>query len=175
MNLNLILPLKKIKLQNKEISIPKLGLKHHNLIKDVRDMSENMNILLDSICPGLSAAESDIVSLHLLEFNGKLKSSVTIDDFTYNLNDIYICQRLEFQYQGKTFYFRAPERFETFTTIDKMLSKCFIKINDSNESPNFLKMPAFVSKWADDITNTIAIPGPKGPIKGTAQILRLFE
>jgi hypothetical protein len=175
MNLNLILPLKKIKLRDKEISIPKLGLKHHNLIKDVRDMSENMGILLDSICPGLTAAESDIVSLHLLEFNGKIKAESIKDGFTYKLNDIYICQRLEFQFQGNTFYFRAPERYETFTTIDKMLDACFIKVNESTEKPNFLEMPAFVMKWADDITNTIAIPGPQGPIKGTAKILGLFE
>ncbi|QQG32160.1 baseplate hub [Citrobacter phage CkP1] len=175
MNLNLILPIKKIQVNGKNISIPKLGLKHHNLIKDIRDLSENMGLLLDSIHPGLTAAESDIVCLHLLEFNGKLKSKVIKDEFEYNINDIYICQRLEFQYSGNTFYFRAPHRYETFTTIDKMLSECFIKTNDSEEVPNFLKMPAFVSKWADDITNTIAIPGPHGPIKGVSQILGIFE
>ncbi|AFU64132.1 baseplate hub distal subunit [Salmonella phage STML-198] len=175
MNLNLILPIKKIKCNNKEISIPKLGLKHHHLIKEVRDLSENMGILLDSIHPGLTAAESDLVCLHLLEFNGKLKSTVMKDGFTYNINDIYICQRLEFQYQGITFYFRSPDRYEVFTTVDKMLSSCFIKTNLSDEAPDFLRMPAFVSKWADDITNMIAIPGPHEPIKGTSKILGLFE
>ncbi len=94
MNLNVILPIKKIVINEKTISIPKLGLKHHNLMKDVKGPDENMNLLLDSICPGLTAAESDIVVLHLLAFNNRIKETVVKDDFTYDLNKVYICQRL---------------------------------------------------------------------------------
>ncbi|WWS25273.1 hypothetical protein vBKpnAMK6_00319 [Klebsiella phage vB_Kpn_AM_K6] len=101
MNLNVILPIKKIVINEKTISIPKLGLKHHNLMKDVKGPDENMNLLLDSICPGLTAAESDIVVLHLLAF--------------------------------------------------------------------------FVTKWADDLVNTIAIDGPEGPIKGMLNVMEIFE
>ncbi|AZV00923.1 baseplate hub distal subunit [Escherichia phage vB_EcoM_005] len=93
---------------------------------------------MDSICKGLSAAETDFAALHLLEFNGRLKEKVTKDGFTYNLNDLYICQRLEFQFQGKTF-------------------------------------KAFVATWADDITSTVAIPGPNGPIKGLLKIMDILN
>lgn len=179
MNLNLIIPLKKIVLPSgKEVSIPKLGLKHYNILKDVKDINENMQLLTDSICPGLSSAEQDLVSLHLLEFNGKIKSKAERNGHTYHINDVYISQRLEFQYQGNTFYFKAPNKYEEFGTVDTLLNKCLVKVTDSagNESeiPNFLKMPAFVVKWADDITNTLSIKGPDN-IKGISDIIGLFQ
>ena len=67
MNLNLILPLKKVVLpiSNKEVSIPKMGLKHYNILKDVKGPDENLKLLIDSICPNLSPAEVDFVSIHL--------------------------------------------------------------------------------------------------------------
>lgn len=177
MNLNLILPLKKITIPRlqREISIPKLGLKHFNMLKDVKGPDENLQLLIDSICPGLSPAESDFVCLHILEFNGKIKSKVEKDGHIYDINDVYICQKLEFQYQGNTFYFRAPGKFEQFPTISHMLNDCFIKVNDSDEKVDFLKMPAFVIKWADDISSTLAIPSPDGPIKGIGKIIGLFD
>lgn len=177
MNLNLILPLKKVVLpiSNKEVSIPKMGLKHYNILKDVKGPDENLKLLIDSICPNLSPAEVDFVSIHLLEFNGKIKSRKEIDGYTYDINDVYVCQRLEFQYQGNTFYFRAPGKFEQFLTVSDMLSKCLLKVNDEVKEINFLEMPAFVLKWANDIFTTLAIPGPNGPITGIGNIIGLFE
>lgn len=177
MNLKLILPLKRIKLpiSQKEVSIPKMGLKHYNLLKDVKGPDENLKILTDSICPNLEPAEVDFVSLHLLEFNGKIKSTKTIQGYEYNLQDVYVCQRLEFQYHGKTFTFRAPDKFELFSTVDDMLSKCLLHINGEVQEVNFLEMPAFVLKWANDISTTLAIPGPNGPIKGISELIGLFE
>lgn len=40
---------------------------------------------------------------------------------------------------------------------------------------NFMKLPAFVTKWADDLVNTIAIDGPEGPIKGMLNVMEIFE
>ena len=56
-----------------------------------------------------------------------------------------------------------------------MLSNCLIKVNDEEKEISFLEMPAFVIKWAEDLSTTIAIPGPNGPIKGIAEIIGLLE
>lgn len=129
---------------------------------------------MDSICPNLTAAETDFVSIHLLSFNSQIQDSVTKDGFNYHIKDMYICQRLEHQFGGNTFYFRSNKPFEQFGPVDDVLSSCFLKVNDSTECPDFMDMPAFVTKWADDITSTIAIPGPNGPIKGILKIMELF-
>lgn len=177
MNLKLILPLKKVTLpiSKKEVSIPKLGLKHYKLLKDVKGADENMQILMDSICPGLSPAESDFVQLHILEFNGKIKPSVVKDGITYSLSDVYICQRLEYQYQGNTFKFRAPGKFESFMTVGAMMNSCLLAVNDEKSEVDFMKMPAFTYKWAEEISTTLAIQGPDGTIRGIENIVRLFE
>ncbi|QGT55388.1 baseplate hub [Escherichia phage FP43] len=152
-----------------------MGLKHYNLLKDVKGPDENMKILADSICKNMSPADFDFACLHILEFNNKLKSEVEKDGFTYKLDDVYVCQRTEFQFQGNTFYFRPPGKFEQFATISEMLSNCLIKVNDEEKEISFLEMPAFVIKWAEDLSTTIAIPGPNGPIKGIAEIIGLLE
>lgn len=171
MNLKLILPIKKITLGDKEISIPKLGLKHQKLVKDEKDPYKALHVLMNSIYKDLSAAETDFAALHLLEFNGRLKSKVTKDGFTYNLNDLYICQRLEFRFQGKTFKFKSHEPFQTFGPVDSVLQSLYL----GDDVPDFLDMPAFVATWADDITSTIAIPGPNGPIKGLLKIMDILN
>lgn len=175
MNLNVILPIKKIVINEKTISIPKLGLKHHNLMKDVKGPDENMNLLLDSICPGLTAAESDIVVLHLLAFNNRIKETVIKDGFTYDLNKVYICQRLTQRLDGKEFKFRAPPRYSKLGSVDSILSEFLESVDGKPMDINFMKLPAFVTKWADDLVNTIAIDGPEGPIKGMLNVMEIFE
>lgn len=175
MNLNVILPIKKITVNGKQISIPKLGLKHHNIMKDVKGPDENMSLLLDSICPGLTAAESDIVVLQLLAFNNKLKESVVKDGFEYKLSDVYICQRLTQRLAGVEFKFRAPERYSKLGTIDYILSSHLETVDGKVEDINFMELPAYVIKWADDLVNTVAINGPNGPIKGLLKVMEIFE
>lgn len=132
-------------------------------------------MVLKSIHPDLTAAENDFVAIHLLAFNAKIKNKVTKDGFTYDIEDVYICQRLEQQFQGNSFKFRSNKPFEKFVSVDELLSSCFISVNDSTECPDFMDMPAFVTKWADDITSTIAIQGPNGRIKGLALLMDLFK
>lgn len=175
MSLKIVLPLKKIKVNDKEITIPKLGLRHHEILNKVTSPEEHIRALVNSICPNLSSAEANLVLLHVLEFNGKIKDTAVVDGFTYKISDVYICQRLEHQYSGNTFYFRSPTQTETFTTPDDVLKNCFIRVNDSDVVPDFLSLPAFVYTWADDITTNIAIKGPYGPVKGLSKILELFE
>lgn len=162
-------------MNHKELKIPKLGLKHHNIIKDVRDPAENLTRLIDSIHPGLEPAEIDFVSLHLLEFNGRIKPKVVKNGFEYSLNTLRISQRLEFQFAGNVFKFRAPKAFETFGAINTMLSTCLVSVNDENIEVDFMKMPAFVKKWADDISCTLAIDGPNGDVRGVSAIIGIFE
>lgn len=173
MNLNVILPVKKINLNGLEIVLPKLGLKHHNLMKDVKMPDENLAILLDSIKPGLDAVQSDYVILHLLAFNGKLKEQVEKNGFLYKLSDVYTCQQLTHRLSGQEFNFRAPERFAKFGPVDSILSEYYVP--KGTEKPDFMKFPAFVIKWVDSIVNTIAINGPNGPIKGMAKVMEIFE
>lgn len=175
MNLKVILPIKKITIDGIEIVLPKLGLKHHNLMKDVKMPDENLSILLDSIKPGLNAYQSDIVLLQLMSFNGKLKDEVVKDGFTYRLEDVYVSQVLTQRLSGKEFKFRAPERFSKFGSADAILSKYFVSVDGDTEKPDFMNLPAFVIKWVDDIVQTVSINGPDGPIKGMANILGIFE
>lgn len=175
MSLKIILPLKKIEVNGKEVTIPKLGLKHHALLNKVTSPEEHIKVLVNSIRPDLTYAEANLVLLHVLEFNGKIKESVVRDGFTYRISDAYICQRLEHQYSGNTFYFRSPEQDEKMITPEDVLKKCFIRVNDSDVVPDFLSLPAFVYNWADDIMTTVAIKGPYGPVKGLSKILELFE
>lgn len=175
MNLKVILPIKKITIDGMEIILPKLGLKHHNLMKEVKMPDENLAILLDSIKPGLNSYQSDIVLLQLLAFNGKLKDEVTKNGFTYKLSDVYVCQRLTQRLSGKEFKFRAPERFAQFGSADSILSEYFVSVDGSTEKPDFMELPAFVIKWVDDIVQTVAINGPDGPIKGMAKVMGIFE
>lgn len=173
MKLNLILPQKKVKINQKIVTIPKLGLKHYNLLKDVKALDENMRILVDSIQPGLSSGEAELMVLHLLEFNGRMKDVVVKDGFTYKLEDIYICQRLSHQLNGITYNFRSPELYEQFSTPQDVLEKTYRA--EGSEVPDFGSMPAFVIKWANSIVNTVAIKGPKGVITGSLNILEIFE
>lgn len=171
MSLKLILPTKKISVNGKEITIPKLGLKHHNLVKNEMNPIEALNKIMGSIYKGLTAAENDFVALHLLEFNGKLKSESSKDGFKYSLSDMYICQKLEFQYGGHTYKFKSHSPFDQFGSVDMVLQNLYI----GDLVPDFMDMPAFVSKWADEITTTIAIPGPNGPIKGMLKIMEILN
>ncbi|AHY25175.1 baseplate hub distal subunit [Pectobacterium bacteriophage PM2] len=148
-----------------------MGLKHQTLTKDINDPIKAVLTLMTSIHPSLNAAETDYAALHLLEFNGKIQNEVIKDGFKYSLNDLYICQRLEFQYGGTEYKFRSHIPFEQFGPIDTVLKSLYL----GDDVPDFLDMPAFVSKWADDITNTVAIPGPKGPIKGISAIMDILN
>ena len=56
-----------------------------------------------------------------------------------------------------------------------MLSKCLKSVDGKKENVDFMKMPAFVTKWADDISSTVAINGPNGDIRGVAKIIGIFE
>ena len=167
--------MKTVQVNQKVIKIPKLGLKHHNIIKEVRGPEENLARLVDSICPNLTPAEIDFVGLHILEFNGKLKSKVVKDGFEYSLDTLKIVQRLEFQFGGNVFKFRAPKQFEVFGAINGMLDTCLLTVNDKEADVDFMKMPAFVKKWADDISCTLSIAGPNGEIRGLAAIIGIFE
>lgn len=171
MNLKLILPTKKVNINGKEISIPKMGLKHQQLIKNEKDPTVAMQKIMRSIAPELNASENDFVSLHLLAFNGQIKNKKVDDGFEYNIDTLYISQRLEFQYAGKTFKFRAPEAFEEFGPVDDVLKTLYL----SDDVQDWLDMPAFVSTWADDITNTVAIDGPHGPVRGLLQIMEKLK
>ncbi|CCI88769.1 phage baseplate hub [Yersinia phage phiR1-RT] len=174
MNLKLVLPIKKIQINDKIISVPKFGVKQHNILNSVKAAESHLRDLLQSISPGLTAPEGELVLLHVLQFNGRLKDK-EIEGHTYSVDDVVIRQILTHQFQGNVFKFKSPQPFETFASVDQMLSELLISVNDEKVDVDFMKMPAFVSKWADQITYGIALDTHRGTIKGLTNILGLFE
>lgn len=174
MSLKLVLPIKKITLNGKQIAIPKFGVKQHNILNAVKAADTHLRDLLQSISPGLTAPEGELVILHVLHFNNRIKD-VEIEGHTYSVDDVVIRQILTHQFQGNVFKFKSPQPFETFTTPDEMLSKLLVSVNDEKVDVDFMKMPAFVSKWADQILHGIALDTHRGTIKGLTNILGLFE
>lgn len=171
MNLKLILPIKKVKINGKDISIPKLGIKHHLLVKDVENAIDILDTIVKDIKPGLTVAEYDLMIVHLLEFNNKLKSTVNYNGETLNINDIYISQKLDFSYKGKTFSFKEPNRLIT-GTADMVLNDCYL---GNQGEIDFLEMPAFVYKWVESMTKTLSIKTKNGVISGANEIMEIFK
>lgn len=176
--LELVPKSKVIEVNGKKIKVPKLGLKHRMLIKDSTSHEETMKILLNYIQSNLSLAERDVLTLHLLEYNGRMKSEVVKDGFTFKLDNVYICQKLKFEYNNVEFKFRSPT-FELLKgPLDILLAQCCVSAKLNGEKidiPDFMQMPAFVHNWAEMITNTVAIDGPDGPIKGLYKIVELLS
>jgi hypothetical protein len=136
---------------NKQLCIPKLGLKHHKLLKDVRSPEATIKIVLDEIDRNMTLSESKIVLFHILEFNGKMKDSFVYKNKTFGINDIYILPRPEFTYNNKLYQFREAKLDEKFVSAKDVLTSLCTRDVDFGE------MPAFVYKWAESLNKTIAI------------------
>lgn len=171
MNLKLLLPIKKIDINGKEVVIPKLGIKHYQLTKNIENPVEILDVIVKSIEPGLSLAEYDYMILHLLEFNFKIKSEVEYNGQTLYLKDVYISQKLNFTYQGNEYIFNSPDRLIS-GTADQILAETY---TGNAGEVDFLEMPAFVSKWLKSMTDTLSIKTNNGIISGAAKIMDLFK
>lgn len=174
-----LVKVKNIKINDKDIQIPKLSLYHYNMLRDQSNINKSVFQLAQSIHKGLSKAERDLVIIHLLEFNDRLQSSVVVDGFLFELNNIEIIQKLKFEYQEKLYTFRTPTMNEVFNTPEDMLNACCIHVKYKNKKidiPDFSKMPAFVYKWSEQILTTIGIRGRNGKyIKGIDAVTELFD
>lgn len=171
---------KTIEINGKEVKIPKLGLKHYNLIKELKTHEENYKILMESIHKGLSVAEKDLVAVHLMAHNSVIKEKVYKDGFIFNIKDVYITQKLKFEYKDYAFKFKSPKIEDRTSSVDVMLSSCCVSATKGGvkiDIPNFFDdTPAFVYKWAEAICNTVAIKDKDGKeIKGLHDIVELFN
>lgn len=178
MKLNILKNEKIIEINGKTIRIPKLGLRHHEILKEVRGHEENMKLLLNSIHKNLSQAERDLVTVHLLHFNNKLKDSVVINEVEVFVLDTVIDQTLRFDHDGVSYRFKSPTSTEMADTIDGMLQKCCVSAKrDAVEIdiPDFLDMPAFVIGWAHKIADTLSLKTPNGYIRGLYDIVEVFN
>lgn len=171
MNLKLQTKTKKIIINDTEIIIPTLGLRHYLMTKNIENPVECMEIILKSIHPNLSVAEYDYLIMFLLEFNGKLNSSIEHNNETLYLKDIYISQLTEFQFQGNTFKFNSPPRGVTGLP-DEVLGKYY---TGNQGEIDFLEMPAFVLNWMNQLVDTISIRTKSGKITGSGAIMELFS
>ncbi|WJZ28093.1 baseplate hub distal subunit [Serratia phage 92A1] len=167
MKLNLILPTRTLNLNGKEIKIPKLGLKHHKLVKDPKPGDESLRMLIDSIHPGLDGAEQEMVLVYLAAFNGRCNETKTVGDFTYDISTIKVIRKTEFSIGDEVYTFRSPNFGETFISAKDILN--------STGSQDFGQMPAYVANWAEQIISTIQMDGPDGPISGCGAILGILE
>lgn len=170
MNLKLILPIKKITINGKQVSIPRLGIKQYQEVRDIESPIEILEKLVWDIKPHLTIAEYDLMIIHLLEFNDRLKTTIDYKGETLNINDVYISQNLKFQFQGKVFEFKEPPRIP-MGTADVILKDLYL----GDEDIDFLEMPAFVYKWLNSIINTLSIKTKNnGIISGANTIMELF-
>lgn len=168
--LNIIPAVKHISVNGKDIVIPKLGFRQVKLLKDINGIDNCMSELLDSIRPGLNAAEADMVILHLLAFNKKLPTIQTIDGFDVDIDKAYISAKYEFELEGKQVYFIPPKVTDTFLSKLDILNKQFDR-NKSGFDIDFEEAPAYVLDWADYIIATITLDTPFGKIHGGANII----
>lgn len=178
MKLNILKTEKIIEINGKTVHIPKLGLRHHEILKVVRGHEESMKLLLNSIHKNLSQAERDLVTVHLLHFNGKLKETVEINGVTVSVLDSKIDQQLKFEYDGVLYRFKSPTSSEMNDTVDGMLSKCCVSVKQNGKElpvPDFLDMPACVLGWAHKIADTLSLDTPNGPIRGLYDIVEVFN
>lgn len=178
-NLDISPKFKTVEVNNKILKIPKLGLRHRLLIKEGMDHEESLAAIVSSVSPNLSFAERDLSTVHILAYNDRIKSSKIIDGFEYNVDNIYICQKLKFCYGDFEFKFKSPSMKTLKGPVDLLLKECCIYVKRKGEKidiPDFMDLPPFVYSWIEQITHTIAIDGPNGTsIKGIYDIVELFD
>ncbi|ADG60100.1 baseplate hub distal subunit [Acinetobacter phage Acj9] len=169
---------KLLALANKEVKIPRLGLRHRMMFDVDKSHEQSLKDLLQSIHPALSMAERDLVMLHVLTYNDRVPNSKTVDGIEYHVDSASICQKLKFEYNGLTYKFKSPNMEMMQGPIDLMLGECcvFVRSGETKvEVPDFLDMPAFVAHWAEQISTTIHMPGPNGTIKGLRNIVEFLS
>ena len=162
-SLKFVVPVKNITVNDKQITIPKMGIKQHRLLKEVRSCDETLKILLDSIHPGLNAAEAELVMLHICAFNGKCLE----EKDGLRLDDVYICTESEFEFNGEKFKFTPPMLSSEYTHDDAN----FLSNHYHDPSVDFHNFPAFIMNWATGLRKTVAIDTPDGTIYGGINIL----
>lgn len=177
-NLDITPNFKMVNINGKNVKVPKLGLRHRLLVKEELNHEEMTKVLMNSIAPNLSMAERDILTLHLLAYNDRMASTKVVNGFEYNIENVYICQKLKFVLNGFEFKFRSPS-FELLKgPADILLKECCIYVKKDGKQvdvPDFMDMPPFVLNWVEQITNKIAIDGPTGQIRGLYEIVELFS
>ncbi|QBX32877.1 baseplate hub distal subunit [Aeromonas phage Asfd_1] len=170
--LNIIPAVKEITVNGKPVSIPKLGFRQMKLMKDMKEdgLNEAIQMLIDSIRPGLTMAEADMVMLHLLAFNKKVKTVETVGGFDVDIDKAYLCGKYEFDLEGHPVYFIPPVLGQTFLTGLDVLEKQFDRERTGFDI-DFEQAPAYVLDWAVEITKTIALDTPHGTVFGGSNII----
>lgn len=168
---------KQVSVNGKDIKIPKLGLRHRMLFDPSKSHEESLKQLLATIHPNLSAAERQLVMVHILAYNERINASKTINGITYSVDDVFISQKLKFEFDDMTFKFKSPTMESLQGPIDLVLRDCCVWVKKGTEKidvPDFMEMPAFVAHWAEQISTMVSFNGPKGLIKGLQDIVEFF-
>ena len=173
MRLILNAPKKQITIKDKTYNIRRLGLKHYGLIKQPEHVSDALSKILESITKDkLSNGEAEYIIMHILEFNGKLKSSVVKDGFEFDINDCIIATEKTYKIGETEYHFRKPYKFEIFDNVIDLLEKTY----KGNDKPDFIKFPAFVIKWSDEIRTSLILTSKckKKTLYNLTQIMEIF-
>ncbi|UOX40572.1 baseplate hub distal subunit [Aeromonas phage GomatiRiver_11] len=170
--LNIIPAVKEITVNGKQVTIPKLGFRQMKLMKDMSEtgLNESIQTLIDSIRPGLTMAEADMVMLHLLAFNKKVKTVEMVGGFEVDIDKAYLCGKYEFDLEGHPVYFIPPVMGQTFLTAVDVLEKQFDRERTGFDI-DFEEAPAYVLDWASDIMKTVALDTPNGTVFGGSNIV----
>lgn len=177
-SLNIKPVFKLIEINGKEIKIPKMGLQQHAILSTSESLEDGVKKLIKSIHPNLSVAERDLVCLHLLAFNKRIKNEIEIDGKTYSVDDVIICQQLKFNIGDTEYKFKSPTMEIKNPTIDMLLKDCCVSVKTNGikqDIPDFMKMPAYVYKWVEKICNSISLKTHKKEIKGLYDLVELFD
>lgn len=177
-NLEISPQYKLVVVNDKEVKVPKLGLRHRMKLAESMD-KDHMTILhelLKMIHPNLSVAERDLITLHLLAYNGRIKNKTVIDGHEISVDDAVICQKLKFDHGDYSFKFKSPKLMESLDTIGTMLNENCISAKYKGEPIDFdfWEAPAFVDNWAYDIMRTVSIKVGDSEVTGVYNIVELF-
>lgn len=166
-----------VEVNGKTIQIPKMNLKHQSIISTASNLESGFKDILKSIHPNLSAAERDLVTLHVLAYNGKIKEKVMIDDIEYSIFDVKITQQLKFNIDDYEFKFKTPKALSE-ATIDQILNENCVSVKKDGIAqpiPDFLDLPAFVHEWVELICDSISLNTHNKHIKGLYNIVGVFD
>lgn len=166
MKLNIIPTKKLLKVNGREVYIPKLGIRHRQMIDKLNENPvKALSQLLKTIDSKLTNAEAEYVLLHLLVYNGLVPESYDVDGFDYNMNNVYIDVQTKFTLNGKDYKFKQPRYNHNYKDAIDALNKLTLDGIDFNNEQ------AAVLLWTSKLLGTIAIDTPAGKIKGLNYII----
>lgn len=157
---------KVIEYKGKEYTIPKITLYHRQfLTEDVEGLS-NHEIVLPVVekmikCDDISLSEDyEYLTIKLLEHNKALNKMTVIDGEVFLLEDMVLCGKNEFEYDGRKYKFRKPTAYESYDSyLDGMNA-----LYEGEDEIDFNEMPSIFFRYAFMLFGTVKVVGSRGGV-----------